>query len=235
MPTPQEFADRWGVSNHRIQQLVADGMPTGSWEDAEAWRAQRKGGVTHQQNKLLADAVDGALTGNTAAQATGLDDEFADEVVKQKQTVKIARAKYHQALRENSKDAPKHYQTLHKAIELLTKTRKELLAHQLATRQLVSRQTALERFRKVLGIVVQAWEQSEVKLAAQANPGDKALALRVYREWRQEVMRKVFANAQAATLSITGEELGNPQLDPVEGMEQPDAGPLGDPGEDGEV
>ena len=233
MPTPQEFADRWGVANQRIMQLIADGMPTETWEAAEAWRAGRKGGVTHQQNKLLADAVNGGMTGSPGGAVTELDTELANEITTQRQTVKIARAKYHQALRENSKDAPKHYQTLHKAIELLSKTRKEVLSHQLATRQLINRQTALERFRKVLGIVVQAWESSEVKLAAQANPGDKALALRVFREWRQDVMRKVYASAQAASVSLTGEELGNPEPISDLGMVNPDPGALGDEGEEG--
>jgi hypothetical protein len=187
-------------------------MPTGTWEEAEAWRAGRKGGVTHQQNKLLADAANGALGGKPADGPAGLDAEYADEIDRQRQTVRIARAKYHQALKENSKDAPKHYQTLHKAIELLSKTRKEVLAHQLATRQLVSSQTARERFKKVLSLVVAAWENSEVKLAAQANPGDKALALRVFREWRLETMRKIYAQAEAASVSLTGEELGNPEV-----------------------
>lgn len=239
MPTPQEFADRWGVANQRIMQLIADGMPTESWEAAEAWRAGRKGGVTHQQNKLLADAVNGALTGNPSSALTELDAELADEITKQRQTVKIARGKYHQALRENSKDAPKHYITLHKAVELLSKTRKEVLAHQLATRQLINSQTALERFRKVLGLVVQAWESSEVKLAAKANPGDKALALRVFREWRAETLKKVYAQANSAAVSLTGVEMGNPEMPPEEpedeedGMINPDPGELGDKGEDG--
>lgn len=230
MPTPQEFADRWGVANQRIMQLIADGMPTDTWEAAEAWRAGRKGGVTHQQNKLLADAVQGGLTGAGAGEVvTGLDTEFEDEINKQRQTVRIARAKYHQALRENSKDAPKHYQTLHKAIELLSKTRKEVLAHQLATRQLVNAQTALEKFRKVLGIITQAWESSEVRLAAQANPADKALALKVFREWRQDTMRRVWGNASAAALSLTGRDIGELPAPPPD-----DPGPQGDDGEEGE-
>lgn len=228
MPTPQEFADRWGVSNHRIQQLVADGMPTESWEAAEAWRAGRKGGVTHQQNKLLADAANG-LPPQTGEPVTHLDDELEKEVNAQRQTVRIARAKYHEALREKSKDAPKHYQTLHKAIELLSKTRKEVLAHQLATRQLVNAQTARDKFRKVLGIITQAWESSEVRLASQANPADKALALKVFREWRQETMRRVWANANAASLSLTGADLG-----PEPELPTDDLGPPGDEGEEGE-
>jgi hypothetical protein len=229
MPSPQEFAERWGVANQRIMQLIADGMPTDTWEAAEAWRAGRKGGVTHQQNKLLADAANGVAP-QTGEPVTQLDDELEKEIAAQRQTVRIARAKYHEALRERSKDAPKHYQTLHKAIELLSKTRKEVLAHQLATRQLVNAQTARDKFRKVLGIITQAWEQSEVRLASAANPGDKALALRVFREWRQDTMRRVWGNANAASLSLTGADLGTLTEPPAD-----DPGPLGDEGEVGEL
>lgn len=235
MPSVQEFADRWGVEHSRIIALRNQGMPMESFEAADAWRATRQGAVTHLQKAALAGAIEGAATGSAPAGQPVQRDELEGELESQRQTVKIARAQYHRAMRDpaRQKEVPKLYVVLNKAIDQLFKTKKELLAHQLATRQLINSQNALERFRKVLGLVVQEWEQSEVALAARANPGNKALALKVFREWREERLKRIYAQANAAVLSLTGEELGNPTVIPIDPVTDTslDEDPEAEPGE----
>lgn len=223
MPSVQEFADHWGVDHSRIIQLRNEGMPMGSFDEAEAWRAGRQGGVTHLQKRALEAAINGGLTGSPTGGGPLPKDELEAELDKQRKTVDIARAQYHRALRDpgRAKEAPKLYTVLNKSIDQLFKTKKELLAHQLATRQLVNRQSAIERFRKVLALVVSEWESSEVGLAARANPGDKAKALKAIREWRQERLRKIYAARDAAIASLTGEEMGNPLVQPTQPEPQP--------------
>lgn len=223
MPTVQQFADHWGVEHTRIIALRNQGMPMDSFESADAWRATRQGAGTHILKGALEGAIESASTGSPAAPGEAVvKDELEGELEAQRQTVKIARGQYHRAMRDpnRQKEVPKLYVVLNKAIDQLFKTKKELLAHQLATRQLINRQNALERFRKVLGLVVQEWEQSEVALAARANPGNKAHALKVFRDWREERLKRIYAQANAAVQSLTGEEMGNPTVIPIPAPEE---------------
>jgi len=237
MPTHQEFADRWGITNVRVQQLEKAGMPMGDWSAAEAWRMQQKGGLKHLTNKLVEDATSSTGSSSPLVTKTGdaLNDmdDFSTELETQRQIVKLARGNYLKALKEGSKDANKHYITLNKAIDQLFKTRDKQLAHRLATRQLISAPTALESFRKVLAIVVQRMEANEIKTAKDANPSDKARALKVIREARLKIMREVYEKAEGAAYALTGLPIDlpplddglNPSADPLEAFEDDDASP----------
>lgn len=208
MPSVQEFADRWKLSNVRVQQLRDAGMPLDSFEAAEAWRMQQKGGLKHMTNKLVTEASKGeASTGKVTGSDVEDMDDFSTELETQRLDVKIARKRYHKALLENSKDAPKHYTSLNKAIDQLFKTRDKLLAHRLATGNLINAQTALDSMKKVLSIITQRWEANEIKMAMAANPDDKAKALKALREGWQVILAETYGAGNAACESMFGKPL----------------------------
>lgn len=229
MPSVQEFADRWKLSNVRVQQLRDAGMPLDSFEAAEAWRMKQKGGLKHMTNKLVADATNGEASPTVATGSDVADmDDFSTELETQRLDVRIARRRYHQALRENSKDAPKYYTSMNKAIEQLFKTRDKLLAHRLATGNLINAQTALDSMKKVLSIITQRWEANEIKMAMAANPDDKAKALKALRDGWQAILAETYGAGNAACLSMFGKPLADGNASTPLDLSEIDAEAAGD-------
>lgn len=218
MPTVSEIADRWGISSPAVSNLVKDGMPIDTWEAAEAWRASRRGGVTWENKRRLAAALDGS-----AGPEGKLPDDSADAVeeayLKQRDLVRVSRNQYWSALKrdaENKTQSPqtaKLYATYDKALATLFKIDKERTARALASRQLITRVTALDRFRKVLALVRDEWEKAETMIAKRANPGNPAVALAALKSFRLEVLAKVHSGAREAAASIAGQEVGDPLID----------------------
>lgn len=225
MPTLNEFADRWGITHQRVQQLRDAGMPLDSFESAEAWRASQKGGVAQMKRQAVEAAIQDSSDGGTAGglpTGPGYDalldmEDFLSQLEFQRQIVKVNRNEYIKALRrpDGHKDAAKQYSSLNKSIAQLFQIRDKALAHGLATKQLVNAQTVIESIRKGFAIMVQKYEAREIGMAAKANPGDKARALQVIRENRLEIQREVWKAVNAAALSLTGKDQVIPNLDDV--------------------
>lgn len=239
MPTPQEIADRWGISVQRVTALRADGMPLDSWEAAEAWRASRRGSVANMKGAAMRKAVEAGLDG-AGGEAVGsnfdalLDmDDFIAQLDFQRDIVRINRSQYLKALRDGSPSASKHYTSLNKAITQLFQIRDKALAHGLATKQLINAQTALEGLRRALTLMVSKYEQAEIPMAKEANPGDAGRALAVIRAGRLKVQREVFEMAQAAAASLTGKADALPPMAQIEAELAEANAALGD-GDEGE-
>lgn len=221
MPTVAEIADRWGISSPAVSNLVKDGMPIDSWEAAEAWRASRRGGVTWENKRRMAAALEGR-GGDESKLPEDATDAVEEAYKKQRDIVRFSRAEYLRCLRrdtENRTQSPataKAYATYDKALATLFKIDKERTARALAARQLVTRATALDRFRKVLGLVPQEWEKAETLIAKRANPANPAQALAALKAFRLEVMGKIYSHARDAAASITGQEVGDPLIDSAE-------------------
>lgn len=221
MPTNAEFADRWGISSAAVYNLVKDGMPTDSWEAAEAWRASRRGGITWENKRRVAAALDGSAGADGKLPDNAVD-AIEEAYLKQRDLVRLARSQYWAALRRDAENktqssgTAKLYATYDKALSTLFKIDKERTARALASRQLITRVTVLERFRKVLALVRDEWEKAETGIAKKANPGNPAAALAALKTFRLEVLAKVYSHARDAAASVTGQEVGDPLIDSAE-------------------
>jgi len=228
MPAQSEFAEAWGISAQAVSQLVKDGMPTDSWEAAEAWRASRRGGVTWENKRRLAASLEGRA-GADGKLPDDAGDAIEEAYAKQRDMVRLARSQYLASLKrdaENKTQSPatgKLYATYDKALATLFKIDKERMARALASRQLITRVTALERFRKVLALVADEWERQETLIAKRANPAAPATALAALQSFRREVLDKVYRHAKDAAASVTGAEIGDPVIDSVEPRPAEDA------------
>ncbi len=221
MPTPVEFAQRWGISIQRVGALREAGMPMDSFESAEAWRATRKGGVAQMKTQAIKGAVEDGMGGDPGGDVPAFDalldmDDFISQLNFQRDIVRINRAQYLRALRENSPSASKHYNSLNKAITQLFQIRDKALGHGLATKQLINAQTALDGMRRAFALMVSKYEAAEIPMAKEANPGDAGRALGVIRAARLKIQREVFEMAQAAAASLTGKPDALAGLDAVQ-------------------
>lgn len=209
MPSLQEFAEKWGVSHQRIQQLRDAGMPLGSFAEAEAWQASRRSGVGQMKHQAVKKAVAESMEGGGAESVTEHDalldmEDFISQLQFQRDIVKINRAQYLAALRDKSPSASKHYTSLNKAITQLFQIRDKALAHGLATKQLINAQTAIEGLRRAFALMVSKYEAAEVPMAKEANPADSARALAAIRAGRLKIQREIYELAQGAAGSLFG-------------------------------
>lgn len=219
-----DLANRWGLTRARVNAMVAAGMPLGSLEEAEAWRASRSGAVGNLNRRLEEQSVAGA--GNVSTGEPGSPDAprlpakaadaIEDALEKQRRLVDFTRSEWLRALRANNPDASKKFTAYDKSLAMLLRIEKEATARALASRQLITRTTALERFRKVLGGVRSELENAEFEFAPKANPNDPALALKVFRDFRAAILSRLFSDAADASASLFGEDLGDKPEKPDE-------------------
>lgn len=230
MPSNTEIAAALGITVQRVGQLVKEGMPTSSLEAAEAWRAGRKGAMAYADKARMDAALEGggsvAINQEGTAEVKGesgeakLPDDSGDAIeeayLRQKSIVRIARGKYLAALREGSSQSGKHYATYDKALATLFKIDKERTARALASRQLITRQTVLDRLKKVLAILCDELEKAETGIAKKANPGNPALAIKALQEFRREVMSRIYSHSRQTLTTVIGGETGDAALDSAE-------------------
>jgi hypothetical protein len=236
-----DLANRWGLARARINAMVAAGMPLSSVEDAEAWRASRAGAVGNLNRRLEEQAVAGAGEVSSEPGATGTvgaedaprlpvknADAIADALEKQRRLVDFTRSEWLRSLRSNppAPDSSKRFTAYDKSLSMLLRIEKEATARALASRQLITRATSLERFRKVLGGVRSELENAEFEFAPKANPNDPALALKAFRDFRATVLARLYSEAKDATESLFGEDLGDAPEKSDEPEKQDEPAPL---------
>lgn len=233
-----DLANLWGLTRARISAMVKAGMPLTSLADAEAWRMTRANAVGNLNRRLEAEAVAGA--GDAATGETGREDAprlpeeatdaIADALAKQRKLVNFTRGNYLRALRDNPATAARYFTAYDKSLSMLLRVEKEATARSLASRQLITRQTVLERLRKVLASVRSELEQGEFEFAPKANPEDPALALKAFRDFRQVVLERLFRDAGDAASSLFGEDLGEKAVEPEAPVDEDKPAELQDEG-----
>lgn len=245
---PSDLAARWGVHPSRITQLIKEGLPLDSVEAAEAWRdsrSPRAAGWAHKR-AIESGAVPPPASGEPTPEAEaevepGKPDLTSDPgsletlVEYQLRIVTVARNNLARAIRGNvgPQKVKAASDTLDKAVNTYAKLRREARAELVASRTLIQSTTAVERFRKVFALLIAEWERAEVEISPQANPANPGLALKVIRQRRIEIQKKVSGSAAAALQTLTGEDLGSITLpDDPETVEAD--GPIAPPEDDGD-
>lgn len=192
--TKVEFAGRLGVVKQQVQKWVEQGMPIDSIEAAEAWVMSRraKGGA--------ADTV-----------PIRPDKDFHETVEKQRELKARAYKQYLDDI--DTPDAAKSYATYDKLVKTLVTLEKELLARQIASRELIRTQTAVERFGKVLSDLRQQLTQLGTKVAPKANPDHPGRALKAIDEEINRLLARISEAADEAEEGLSAEPI---EADPVE-------------------
>lgn len=201
--TKVEFAGRLGVAKQQVQKWVEQGMPIDSLESAEAWVMSRR-----------------AKGGSEATIPVKPDKDFDETVEKQRELKAIAYKKYLDDI--DTPEASKSYATYDKLVKTLVTLEKELLARQIASKELIRTQTAIERFGKVLSDLRQQLIQLGTKVAPKANPDHPGRALKAIDEEINKMLARISEEEVEAVKVTELTPAETEEADPLE-VEQADA------------
>ena len=187
-----QLAERWELTRGRISQLVAEGMPLTSIEDAEKWRAERHletgrppGNFRMDGDPLAVDLPSVATTSETKP-ASNLE-TFDSIVERQRILVQLSRNQYIKAVREGSPQQSKLYASYDKTVNTLTKLKAEADRLAVMNREYIRATDATEAMRSLMGEVINRLDKLGLDVAEQCNPENPAKALKVLENWTRKV------------------------------------------------
>lgn len=185
---PVDLAGRFGVTKQAINKFINQGMPIDSIESAESWYMAR-----------------GAGRMGTAVRP---DKDFNETVERQRELKAMAYQQYLDDLGSNSPDASKSYATYDKLVKTLVTLEKELQARQIASREFIRTQTAIERFGRVFAQVREEVTQLGTKLAARVNPDNPGRAMKVIDDETKKMLERLSGVAEYAKEAVVIEPDG---------------------------
>lgn len=195
---PIDIAGRLGISRQLVNAYITQGMPIDSFEAAESWVMSRR-------------AVRG---GASQAQTPTTDRDFSETVERQRELKALAHRKYLDDLANDSPEASKSYATYDKLVKTLIAMEKELHARQIASREFIRTQTAIERFGKILTNLRSELTQFGTKVAPRANPDHPGRALKAMDEEMNRILSRV---SEAVAESEEEIKVAKPEeIDPTE-------------------
>jgi len=194
-PRPIDIAGRLGISKQLVNAYITQGMPIDSIESAEAWVMSKR-------------AVRGGGSGRVTS-----DKDFNETVERQRELKALAHQRYLDDLADPDADASKSYSTYDKLVKTLISMEKELHARQIASREFIRTQTAIERFGKILTNLRNELTQLGTKVASRANPDHPGRALKAIDEEMTRILSRV-----SEAVAESEEEVKMPQAesDPIE-------------------
>lgn len=213
-PKLSEIAEALGVSRPRVTQLVAEGMPTESVEAAKAWRAARQrknenaGHVAIPVRPINISGLDSilnAMVGDGGGQQTE-DKEMDTRIAQQVELCRLTREAFVRAVSEGDPSQSKLYGNFDRAIATLMRMEKERAIRLQEMARLIDADEAASRYGKILAQLRTLIERAELTVAPKANPDNPAKALIAYREFKDDVFRKISEYApQVVKEEVNGE------------------------------
>jgi hypothetical protein len=146
------------------------------------------------------------------------DKDFNETVERQRELKALAYQQYLDDLASNSPDASKSYATYDKLVKTLVTLEKELQARQIASREYIRTQTAIERFGRVFAQVREEVTQLGTKLASRVNPDNPGRAMKAIDDEVKKMLERLSSAAGYAEQAVVKE---TDTEDPIE-VEQPD-------------
>lgn len=198
-PKLSEIAEALGVSRPRVTQLVAEGMPTDSIEAALAWRANRR--VANQNAGHIAvpvkpinlgdlDSILNAVAGDGGGQQTE-DKDMDTRIAQQVELCRLTREAFVRAVQDGDPSQSKLYGNFDRAVATLMKMEKERQIRLQEKARLVDADEAAARYGKILSQLRVLVERAELTVAPKANPDNPPKALIAFREFRDDLFRKI--------------------------------------------
>lgn len=183
------LAERWELSPGRISQLVSEGMPLDSIEEAEKWRAQRHltTGIAPSDYKLdSAPGEEGAEEQEEKTPQTVLE-TFDSIVERQRILVQISRNQYIKAVKSGSPQQSRLYASYDKTVNTLTKLKAEADRLALMNREYIRASDATEAMRKLASDFVNRLDKLALDVAEACNPENPAKAVKALETWSLRV------------------------------------------------
>jgi hypothetical protein len=215
---PVDIAERLEISRQAINGFINQGMPTDSIEAAEAWynerQMRRNGGANLRKNAEIT---------LTAGQMSENDRNFAHIVEQHRELKARAYQQYLEDLDEHSPNQSKSYATYDKLVKTLVSLERELHARNIAAKEYIKTQTAIERFGKVLLAIRNELTQLSTKIAIKANPDAPGTAMKAIDEEVTKILGRLSNQAddakdavKEAVVEVTIEETQSTDPDEVQ-------------------
>lgn len=169
-------------------------MPVDSVEAAKAWREKRKtdneaaGHISVPVQPLNLARLDEILA--SVSNSTG-DSEMDTRINQQMALVEMTRSTFEQAVASGDPSQSKLYGNYDRAIATLLRLERERHIRLQEQGRLVDADEAGHRFGKILGELRALIERAELTVAPQANPDNPPKALKAFREFRDDLFRKI--------------------------------------------
>ena len=190
---PVDIAERLEISRQAVNGFINQGMPTDSVEAAEAWynerQMRRNGGANVRKNAEIT---------LTAGQMSENDRNFAHIVEQHRELKARAYQQYLEDLDEHSPNQSKSYATYDKLVKTLVSLERELHARNIAAKEYIKTQTAIERFGKVLLAIRNELTQLSTKIAIKANPDAPGTAMKAIDDEVTKILGRLSNQAEDA-------------------------------------
>lgn len=215
---PVDIAERLEISRQAVNGFINQGMPTDSVEAAEAWynerQMRRNGGANVRKNAEIT---------LTAGQMSENDRNFAHIVEQHRELKARAYQQYLEDLDEHSPNQSKSYATYDKLVKTLVSLERELHARNIAAKEYIKTQTAVERFGKVLLSIRNELTQLSTKIAIKANPDAPGTAMKAIDDEVTKILARLSNQAEdakdavkEAVVEVTIEETQSTEPDEVQ-------------------
>lgn len=194
MASQIEIAVALGLTKGRVSQLVKEGMPTDSIEAARAWRDRRKldneraGHISQPVQPLVLGDLDSILqsvTGDTG------NSEMDQRIRNQVELCRLTREVFLTALQSGDPSQGKLYGNYDRAIGTLLSLEKVRFQREQEEGRLIDADAAAARFNKVLSQLRSLIDRAELTVAPRANPENPPKALKAFREFKEDLFRKI--------------------------------------------
>lgn len=194
MASQIEIAVALGLTKGRVSQLVKEGMPTESIEAARAWRDRRKldnqreGHISQPVQPLVLGDLDSILrsvTGDTG------NSEMDERIRNQVELCRLTREVFLTALQSGDPSQGKLYGNYDRAIGTLLSLEKVRFQREQEEGRLIDADAAAARFNKVLSQLRSLIDRAELTVAPRANPENPPKALKAFREFKEDLFRKI--------------------------------------------
>lgn len=187
------LVERWELSPGRISQLVAEGMPLDSVEEAEKWRAQRhlSTGIPPSDYKMPSTS-DGETPAESVDEVeektpTTVLETFDSIIERQRILVQISRNQYIKAVKSGSPQQSRLYASYDKTVNTLTKLKAEADRLALMNREYIRATDSADAMRKLAGDFVNRLDKLALDVAEACNPENPAKAVKVLEAWALRV------------------------------------------------
>ena len=202
--TQKEYADRIGITQPRVAQLIRQGMPMTSPEAADTWRLQniriKRKTVPPNPSSLSAFSIkqDGPYRPTEASNpidtATAATDSPQGAYERQRQIERAAYDLAVDALREGRADAGRLVAIHAAAAKNLTSARDEVIAQAEKERRLVSGDWVRRVMQEHDGSVASLLKSMPKQLSGRISPHDPEHCEKELNRWVQEVALKTLHN-----------------------------------------
>lgn len=211
-PSGADLAAALGVNESRVSQLKKEGMPVDSIEAALAWRAARKvaneraGNISIPIQPITLGGLDDILNSISGNEPTG-DTEMDTRIRQQVELCELTRQQFLQAAQSGDPSQSKLYTNFDRAVATLLRLERERNVRLQESGRIVDADAAAARYGKILGQLRSLIERAELTFAPRANPENPTKALKAYRDFRDDLFRKLSEYAPQVVASDVNEEV----------------------------